>query len=391
MFLPIGDSPNPKNFTPWVTWSLIAANVAIYLLISLPLEYSPLNISDPMVEQYLRYLRQYYPNLLYDYHAMMKLSAYDAFVFLHGFKPAAPDMIDLFESMFLHAGILHLAGNMLFLWIFGDNVEHRLGRFWFFTVYLASGVFATLSFALLAGNSMTPLVGASGAISGVLGIYFYLFPKNQIKVFVFIFFFFDVWLLPSRIVLGFFLVLDNLLPMLFGAQSGVAHGAHVGGFFAGLLVAWMGERAGWMWPWSKAGRYRLGAEKKNPSGNKLLVEQALSKGDATRAIEALSKLDKQQLSSLDPKSCATLSSWLAQAGHERAASSLLRTCIANNPNSSDLDKAFLALGLLRFSQGQPTAAYQHLLNVFDYNPDAETARLAKMALDKIDYYRKTRP
>ena len=97
---------------------------------------------------------------------------------------------------------------------------------------------------------MMPMVGASGAISGVLGLYFLLFPRNKVKVFVALFpFFMNVVLLPARLVLGIYILFDNLLPFLVGAQSGVAYGAHIGGFVAGLALAWVGEQVAWHWPW----------------------------------------------------------------------------------------------------------------------------------------------
>ena len=142
--------------------------------------------------------------------------------------------------MFMHGGWMHLAGNMLFLWIYGDNVEHRLGHVGYLVAYLAAGLAATLFFAMFVPNSQIPMLGASGAISGVLGFYFLWFPRNRIKVFVFLFpLLMTTLLIPSRIVLGVYLVIDNILPFLTRPVegSGVAHGAHIGGFLAGLGLA----------------------------------------------------------------------------------------------------------------------------------------------------------
>ncbi|HOC99695.1 MAG TPA: rhomboid family intramembrane serine protease, partial [Myxococcota bacterium] len=135
--------------------------------------------------------------------------------------------------------------------IYGDNVEHKLGRLGFLVAYLVTGVAATLSYAALAGNSMTPLVGASGAISGILGLYFILFPKNRVKIFVFLCpLLVTVWHVPARIVLALYLLADNLLPLVLGADSGVAYGAHIGGFVAGVVLAVSGRAmsraAGWL-------------------------------------------------------------------------------------------------------------------------------------------------
>ncbi len=239
MFLPIGDTPNPRNFTPWVNWLLIAANVAVYLFVTLPLSYQPVDPNDPQVQEYLRVIADSLPQGTSLDEVISHLSAADLFVFAHGYKPGNPHLMDLFASLFLHGGLLHLVGNMLFLWIFGDNVERRLGRIGYLITYLATGVLATLAFSLFARHSMIPLVGASGAISGVLGVYFLLFPRNKIKVLVLLFpIYFNVILVSARWVLGFIILVDNLLPFLISQQSGVAYGAHIGGFIGGLGVGW---------------------------------------------------------------------------------------------------------------------------------------------------------
>ena len=159
MFIPIGDSPNPDRFTPWVNYGLIAANVVVFFLTYIPLSDVPIGETVPF--EALRWVRKiiaanpgYVP------------SQYDIFTFLHGYKPAAPEISDLFAAMFLHAGWSHLLGNMLFLWIYGDNVEHRLGRVRYLLLYLLTGVAATMGFAMMNVGSTVPMIGASGAISG---------------------------------------------------------------------------------------------------------------------------------------------------------------------------------------------------------------------------------
>ena len=239
MLLPIGDTPNPENYTPWVNWLLIVVNVAVYLFISRPLTLQAVSLYDPALHEYLRFIAPNLPRNLPLTYLLQQISSYDIFIFAHGYKAGAPQISDLFSSLFMHGGLLHLAGNMLFLWIYGDNVEHRLGHLPYLLIYLLCGVAATLFFALFTSASMTPLLGASGAISGILGLYFIFFPRNQIKVFLAFFpIFFNVVLLPSRLVLGFYLLVDNLLPFLVAARGGIAHGAHIGGFLAGLLCAW---------------------------------------------------------------------------------------------------------------------------------------------------------
>lgn len=226
-----------------MTWLLIGVNMAVFALISIPLIGRPADPSDPLFQLFLRTLQEQGidPGRIVD-HA----NAYDLFIFRYGFRPAEFAVSDLFTSLFLHASWPHLAGNMLFLWIFGDNVEYRLGKAGFLLMYFGTGVSATLFFSLFAFDSGVPMLGASGAISGILGCYFWWFPRNHVKVFIFLFpFWMDVILVPARIVLGIYLLIDNLLPFLLkaGAATGVAHGAHIGGFLAGLgLALVMGRR-----------------------------------------------------------------------------------------------------------------------------------------------------
>ena len=395
MFIPVGDTPNPPHFTPYVNWLLIAANVAVYLLISVPLAARGVSLNDPTLQDYIRQLYPALPSVLALRQVLGQTSAYDLFVFAHGYKPAAPALNDLFFSLFLHGGFLHLAGNMLFLWIYGDNVEHRVGRLGYFFTYLTSGVAATLFFALFAGRSMTPLVGASGAISGVLGLYFLLFPRNQIKVFVALFpFFFNVILLPARWVLGIFLLFDNLLPFFIGAQSGVAYGAHIGGFLAGLGLAYVGEQFAWQWPWRDR-FWRVGrAAGKRPTATATSsaplaqVRLAVANGALEGAVSALAQLDRADVAQLRPEECVTLAAWLDDAGHPIAATNLLRSCLAQHPDALNLADVYLALGLMRLKAGQPTAAYQYLLSVFDAQPQAATAERARQALAQIDLFRR---
>jgi membrane associated rhomboid family serine protease len=246
MLFPISDSPNPGG-RPYVTYALIAVNVLVYFGLTLPLSSQPPDPNDPALIAYVSFLRDMLPPGVSLYEALQDVSAYNLFVFAHGYKPGAPGAVDLLTSLFLHAGLMHLVGNMLFLWIYGDNVEYRLGPVAFLLAYIGTGVLATLFFSLFALGSMTPLVGASGAISGVLGFYFLWFPRNRVRLFVWLFpFYVGTVMVPARIVLGIFLVVDNLFPFLLGSAtggSGVAYGAHIGGFFAGLAAAFLMDRS----------------------------------------------------------------------------------------------------------------------------------------------------
>lgn len=149
-----------------------------------------------------------------------------------------PIHLTLVTSMFLHGGWLHLAGNMLYLWIFGDNVEHRFGHGVFLLLYLVSGLAAALAQIALEPDSLVPMVGASGAISGILGAYLVLFPRNRVHAI----FFFTIVSVPAYVAIGFWVLIQvvnslGVLAMEEPVLGGVAYGAHVGGFVAGVLLA----------------------------------------------------------------------------------------------------------------------------------------------------------
>jgi len=145
----------------------------------------------------------------------------------------------LFSSMFIHANFMHILGNMLFLWIFADNVEDRIGHTKFIFFYFICGIAAALLHGITAVNSKVPMIGASGAISGVLGAYILLFPKARILALIPLGFFLRITYLPSIIFLGIWFFYQFLFGVSsLGAQGGgVAYFAHIGGFVAGLLLA----------------------------------------------------------------------------------------------------------------------------------------------------------
>jgi membrane associated rhomboid family serine protease len=150
-------------------------------------------------------------------------------------------VVAIFTSLFLHGGWLHLLGNMLYLWIFGNNVEDRLGRPFFLAFYLLGGVVAGLTQVAIAPDSNVPLIGASGAIAATLGAYLVLYPRARILSLVFLGFFYQLIEVPAILVLGFWFVLqliDGVASLgATNAQGGVAFFAHIGGFVAGALVA----------------------------------------------------------------------------------------------------------------------------------------------------------
>ncbi len=214
---PIRDH-NPSGRTPYVTYALIAANIAIFLYM---LTFST---SD---------------------RALM------AFYWDYALIPAKGDWPSYITSQFLHGGLLHLAGNMLFLWVFGDNIEDQIGHVPFLGFYLASGVAAGVAQTIPDPNSTIPMIGASGAIAGVMGGYLLLFPKARVDVLIIFVIFFRIFPIPAWIVLGFWFGLQ----VFSGASTpmdggGVAYWAHAGGFVAGLLMmipVWLRRGANAYW------------------------------------------------------------------------------------------------------------------------------------------------
>jgi membrane associated rhomboid family serine protease len=210
--LPIQDEIRAHRF-PFVNYSLIALNFIVFILELM---------AGPNLET-----------------ALYEIALIPANV-TAGFDLG--DLKAIFTSMFLHAGLSHLLGNMIYLWIFGDNVEDRIGHFWYLVFYLAGGIVAAFAHVALNPNSVIPTVGASGAIAAVLGAYLILFPQVKVLTFVPIGFFLRLTLLPASLLLGFWFVLqlfNGLLTLGLADMGGTAFWAHIGGFVFGVLVAWL--------------------------------------------------------------------------------------------------------------------------------------------------------
>jgi membrane associated rhomboid family serine protease len=208
-----GDIPT-RNF-PAVTVGIIAINVAVYLF-QLFLE--------PEAYQVVLYNFAFIP-VEYTH-------------FVRAVEPAIsrPYGLTIFTSMFMHGGFMHLAGNMLYLWIFGHNIEDYLGKIKYIIFYLVSGVAAVIFFTATAPNADVPLVGASGAIAGILGAYIVLYPHARIQALVFLGFFIQTVRVPAVILLGLWFVMQLFSGVVAGSGGGgVAFFAHVGGFAFGYL------------------------------------------------------------------------------------------------------------------------------------------------------------
>ncbi len=202
--IPIGDDNSQRRLFPVVTWMLVAVNVIVFLL---------------------------------------ELGGGDNFIYTWSFTPAyftqnpAAFFITIFTSMFMHAGWMHLGGNMLYLLIFGDNVEDRFGHFKFLIFYILCGMAATFAQYILAPFVEIPNLGASGAIAGVLAAYLLLMPGGRVRVLI------AAWVvrLPAVLVIGAWIGLQLLsgigtLSNMDAASGGVAYMAHIGGFAAGLIL-----------------------------------------------------------------------------------------------------------------------------------------------------------
>jgi membrane associated rhomboid family serine protease len=203
----------PSRTTPVVTIGLIAANAFVFLY--------QVTLGDRQLQ---------------------------IFVETYGVVPAYFTWMSVLTSMFLHGGWLHFGGNMLYLWIFGDNVEDRLGHGRYLLFYLGSGAAAALAQTATSPSSFVPMVGASGAIAGVMGAYFVLFPHSRVLTAVFIFFFMDLIEIPAIFFLGIWFLMQFFSGVgslgADAAQGGVAFWAHIAGFVVGALVGliWRARR-----------------------------------------------------------------------------------------------------------------------------------------------------
>lgn len=385
MFLPIADTPNPPG-RPYVNWAIIAVNVAVYLLVSLPVSQEKVNLNDPLLLDYLRVLGIHGQITARDIY--QHVSAYDLIVFRYGFRPAEFSPMTLFTSLFLHGGLMHLAGNMLFLYIFGDNVEHRLGRLVYLLVYLGCGVIATLFFALFAAGSQVPLIGASGAIFGVLGCYFFWFPRNRVRCFVFLFpFLMTSVYFSARLVLGFFLVIDNLLPFIFTANvgSGIAHGAHIGGFFSGLGIAWGADR------YYLLLRHRTKV-KVQPDAELSSLHKIcpmVSAGELDLAADCYLQLDSRaERTQVDATDVIIIGEYLLDHGHLPEALSVFRRFISDRPTDQHLARAYLGAGKVMLRNPRyVTSAYHYFLSAHDLACSEQLAVEAKSYLRMIERQR----
>lgn len=225
MFFPISDDDSRLSSPAYVTWVFIAANVALYLY----------QISNPAFTSGWSVIPQEITSGI-DLLGSSTLSTPQGPVEISQAPGPNPIYLTLLSSMFMHGSWMHLGGNMLYLWIFGDNVEHRFGHLKFIIFYLGSGLVASAAQIALNTQGVIPNLGASGAIAGVLGCYLVLFPRNKVNA-VFVVRIISV---PAIVVLGMWGVMQFMQGAgslsAAGESGGVAYGAHIGGFIAGLVM-----------------------------------------------------------------------------------------------------------------------------------------------------------
>ena len=215
MFIPLRDD-NPTSRIPVVTIALITANILVFLLQA----FSPRGL-------HLAALR--FGAIPYE------ISHFQSLDDVLRISP----LLTLFTSMFIHGSLFHLLGNMLYLWIFGNNIEDYLGSFRFLLFYLFCGFAASLSQVAAMPDLRVPMIGASGAVAGVLGAYLILFPRARVRTFLFLFVYIDVVSIPAGIVLGMWIIVQILN---IGMGGGVAWFAHIGGFVSGLALVLITRR-----------------------------------------------------------------------------------------------------------------------------------------------------
>lgn len=230
MLIPIGDQNVRGAPLAWVTYLLILANLVVFFV------FQGMGANQEFTYGYSVIPQQIVTGE--DLTTPQSVEFQGQTVEVPQHPGPSPIYLTLITAMFMHAGFLHLFGNLLYLWIFGDNVEHRFGALPFIGFYFASGIVATVVQVALDPSSVIPNLGASGAISGVLGAYLVLFPKNRVHA---IFFYFIVSI-PAVIAIGLWIAFQLLAgwSAIAGTEQalgGVAYGAHIGGFFAGVVLA----------------------------------------------------------------------------------------------------------------------------------------------------------
>jgi membrane associated rhomboid family serine protease len=225
--MPLRDDDTDRRTVPVVTYALIAVNILVWLL--------EIGLGEKFINGYSTVPFEVTHNT--DLVGTQTIQAGGQSIPLQLYSGPTPIYLTLLFSMFMHASWLHIGGNMLYLWIFGDNIEDRIGHAKFLVFYLICGLAASAAQIVFMSNSKVPNLGASGAIAGVLGAYLVLFPKRQVRVLMAR----QIVNMPAFMVLGLWIVLQiySQVSVAGGQQGGVAYMAHIGGFVAGVALIFL--------------------------------------------------------------------------------------------------------------------------------------------------------
>jgi len=234
LIIPVGDRLSRRSL-PYVNIAIIAANFLVFFYELTLSSHAPRGLLSPLDRWF--YDWGAVPACVSDSLGLKTNVNLRDLTIVCGENHALPSV---FTSMFMHAGWLHILGNMLFLWVFGDNVEDALGHVRYLVFYLIVGLAATATQIALSMNSLAPGIGASGAIAGVMGAYLVMFPRARIAVFIPLFFFLGAPYVPAAALIGIWFMMQLFTGVASLGQaagdSGVAWWAHVGGFLAGVLL-----------------------------------------------------------------------------------------------------------------------------------------------------------
>jgi rhomboid family protein len=240
MLLPIGDDNTARTTTPFVVYIIVAINVFVFLVLQ---QATGTEAGAEFTYAYSVVPYEITHNV--DLVAPVRIPGGRA---IPQFPGPTPIWLTILTSMFMHGGWMHILGNMLYLWIFGDNIEDNFGHARFLIFYFACGVAASFSQILVDPDSIIPSLGASGAIAGVLGAYLIMFPRNRVRTLIPLGFLWTTFELPAIVVLGFWIVIQVFsqytATFLHAAEGGVAYMAHIGGFATGLVLCLLFRRRG---------------------------------------------------------------------------------------------------------------------------------------------------
>jgi len=224
---PIGDDNSDRTITPYVNYALIGINILVFVALQ------RIGSNDSFTYAFSLVPREITSGI--DLSGLIDIKSSNGKIIgqISHYETPLGVYFNFLSSMFMHGGFMHLFGNMLFLWVFGDNLENLLGHVRYAAFYIVCGIAAALAQIVMDTDSVIPMLGASGAISGVLGGYLLLFPTRRVRAIIFNF----LTEVPAYVAVGIWIIYQIVVGYLSSAETGgVAYAAHIGGFFAGLVL-----------------------------------------------------------------------------------------------------------------------------------------------------------